>query len=69
MDVEFDLKVWAAEVQEAAHGVINPALLSVERRKWEKILAKLTTPDKCLAATRAIGWLLRNNTEGVPLTT
>lgn len=69
MGVEFDLKVWSAEVQTAAQGVISPALLSMERRKWEKALAKLTTPDKCLAATAAIEQLLHNKTEVRPLTT
>lgn len=48
MEVSFDLVEWCKAVEVAAGGVINPALLPSERRKWERELAKLTTPEKCL---------------------
>lgn len=55
----FDLGVWNKAVREASCGVVSPALLPAERRKWERELAKLTTPEKCLAASAAIEVLLR----------
>lgn len=46
----FDLGKWCDAVDNAAHGVINPMLLPKDRRKWEKELAGLTTPGKCIQA-------------------
>lgn len=54
MEVSFDLVEWCDSMETAACGVVNPALLPQERRRWERELAKLTTPEKCiLAASRA----------------
>lgn len=51
MKEAFDLVEWCGAVEVAAGGVVNPALLPAERRKFERELAKLTTPEKCLCVS------------------
>lgn len=55
-----DIGKWCDDVEKAAAGVINPALLPAERRKWERVLAELVTPGYCICVVEHIRGLIRD---------
>lgn len=58
MAPEFDLEDWCEDVATAVRCIVSPALLPQERRKWERALAKLTTPEKCLYVSETVKGLI-----------
>lgn len=56
----FDVEQWCNDVETAVNCIVNPALMPSQRRKWERALAKLTTPEKCLYVSETFKGVLNS---------
>lgn len=54
----FDLASWSEALLAAASGAVNPAFLPGQRRKCERELVVLTTPQNCICAVMEIKHLI-----------